>query len=62
MTHDITPLKQVLDEVTEESQDGIYTLLANWNTPMANAKKQSGDRFRDVFWDYFEDSALYVAS
>jgi hypothetical protein len=60
MARDIAPLKQALDGATEGTQADIYTLLANWNTSMENALEQSGDRFRDVFWDYLEDTIELV--
>jgi hypothetical protein len=60
MTRDSAPLKRVLDEATERSQDDIYTLLATWNTSMANALEQSGDRFRDVFWEYLEETVELI--
>lgn len=60
MARDIEPLQQALDEATEGSQADIYTLLANWNTSMAHALEQSGDRFRDVFWDYLEESVELI--
>lgn len=56
MARDIAPLKQALDGATEGNQSDSYTLLANWNTSMENALEQGGDRFRDVFWDYLEDT------
>lgn len=60
MTRDISPLRQALDGAIEGDQADIYTLLANWNTSMANALEQSGDRFRDVFWEYLEDTIELV--
>lgn len=60
MARDIEALQQALDEATEGSQDDIYTLLANWNTSMAHALEQSGDRFRDVFWESLEESVELI--
>lgn len=60
MTRDSAPLNQVLNGATEGSQDDIYTLLATWNTSMANALEQSGDRFRDVFWEYLEETVELI--
>lgn len=60
MTRDIVPLRQALEAATEGNQADIYTLLANWNTSMANALEQSGDRFRDAFWDNLEETIELV--
>jgi hypothetical protein len=60
MARDIAPLQRALESATEGSQTDIYTLLANWDTSMAHALEQSGDRFRDVFWDYLETSVELV--
>lgn len=60
MTRDISPLRRALNGAIEGDQADIYTLLANWNTVMANALEQSGDRFRDVFWEYLEDTIELV--
>ena len=60
MARDIAPLKQALDGATEGNQADIYTLLAKWNTSMENALEQSGDRFRDAFWDYLEETIELV--
>lgn len=62
MTRDIAPLRQAIEGTTEGDQEDIYTLLANWNTSMANALEQSGDRFRDAFWDYLEETIELVDS
>lgn len=62
MTRDIAPLRQALEGTTEGDQADIYTLLVNWNTSMANALEQSGDRFRDAFWDYLEETIELVDS
>lgn len=60
MPRDTAPLEHALESATEGSQADIYTLLANWNTTLANALEQSGDRFRDVFWEYLEDTIELV--
>jgi len=60
MARDIAPLKQALDGATDGNQADIYTLLANWDTSMENALAQSGDRFRDVFWNYLEETIELV--
>lgn len=60
VTRDVTPLQRALESATEGSQADIYTLLASWNTSMANALEQSGNRFREVFWDYLEEAVTLV--
>lgn len=60
MARDIAPLKQALSDVAEGTQADIYTLLASWDTSMANALEQSGDRFRDVYWEYLEETIEFV--
>lgn len=60
MARDIAPLEQALTDATEGTQADIYTLLASWDTSMANALEQSGDRYRDVFWDYLDETIELV--
>lgn len=60
MTRDIAPLQQALDGATDGCQTDIYPLLANWDTAMGNALEQSSDRFREVFWDYLEETTELV--
>jgi hypothetical protein len=60
MARDIAPLQRALESTTEGSQADIYTLLANWNTSIENALEKSGDHFRDVFWEYFEETVELI--
>lgn len=60
MARDIAPLQCALESTTEGSQADIYTLLANWNTSIENALEKSSDRFRDVFWEYFEETVELI--
>lgn len=56
MPRDITPLTNLLEELTTGSQTDVYSLLAVWDKSIeATLERGGGSRFREVMFQYLDD-------